>query len=101
MFAQSLGVFVKPEQTSVVWHGVTSIFRDYGYRRLRSRARLKFLMKDWGAEKFREVLEKEYLGFALPDGPERPRRSPAATTSASARRRTGPSTSGSPRAWAG
>ncbi|SNR88082.1 nitrite/sulfite reductase [Actinomadura mexicana] len=70
MFAQSLGVFVKPEQTSEVWHGVTSIFRDYGYRRLRSRARLKFLMKDWGAAKFREVLEKEYLGYALPDGPE-------------------------------
>jgi sulfite reductase (ferredoxin) len=70
MFAQSLGVFVKPEQTSVVWHAVTSIFRDYGYRRLRSRARLKFLMKDWGAEKFREVLEKEYLGHTLPDGPE-------------------------------
>ncbi|MEU9020597.1 nitrite/sulfite reductase [Actinomadura sp. NPDC048394] len=70
MFAQSLGVFVKPEQTSEVWHGVTSIFRDYGYRRLRSRARLKFLMKDWGAERFREVLEKEYLGYALPDGPE-------------------------------
>ena len=70
MFAQSLGVFVKPEQASEVWHGVTSIFRDYGYRRLRSRARLKFLMKDWGAGKFREVLEKEYLGYALPDGPE-------------------------------
>ncbi|GAA4393151.1 nitrite/sulfite reductase [Actinomadura sp. NPDC048032] len=70
MFAQSLGVFVKPEQAREVWHGVTSIFRDYGYRRLRSRARLKFLMKDWGAAKFREVLEKEYLGYALPDGPE-------------------------------
>ncbi|MEV4006369.1 nitrite/sulfite reductase [Actinomadura sp. NPDC049753] len=70
MFAQSLGVFVKPEQASEVWHGVTSIFRDYGYRRLRSRARLKFLVKDWGAAKFREVLEKEYLGYALPDGPE-------------------------------
>lgn len=70
MFAQSLGVFVKPEQTAEVWHGVTSIFRDYGYRRLRSRARLKFLMKDWGAAKFREVLEKDYLGYALPDGPE-------------------------------
>ena len=70
MFSRSLGVFVKPEQTSEVWHGVTSIFRDYGYRRLRGRARLKFLMKDWGAEKFREVLEKEYLGYALPDGPE-------------------------------
>ncbi|MEW2354784.1 nitrite/sulfite reductase [Spirillospora sp. NPDC029432] len=72
MFAQSLGVFVKPEQATEVWHGVTSIFRDYGYRRLRSRARLKFLVKDWGAEKFREVLEKEYLGYALPDGPEPP-----------------------------
>ncbi|GGV07995.1 sulfite reductase [Actinomadura cremea] len=70
MFAQSLGVFVKPEQSHEVWHGVTSIFRDYGYRRLRNRARLKFLMKDWGAAKFREVLEKEYLGYALPDGPE-------------------------------
>ncbi|MFD0905802.1 nitrite/sulfite reductase [Actinomadura sediminis] len=70
MFAQSLGVFVKPEQTHEVWHGVTSVFRDYGYRRLRNRARLKFLVKDWGAAKFREVLEKEYLGYALPDGPE-------------------------------
>jgi sulfite reductase (ferredoxin) len=70
MFSQSLGVFVKPEQVTGVWHGVTSIFRDYGYRRLRSRARLKFLMKDWGPAKFREVLEKEYLGYALPDGPE-------------------------------
>nr|WP_307801753.1 nitrite/sulfite reductase [Actinomadura violacea] len=70
MFSKSLGVFVRPEQTHEIWHGVTSIFRDYGYRRLRSRARLKFLMKDWGPEKFREVLEKEYLGYALPDGPE-------------------------------
>jgi sulfite reductase (ferredoxin) len=26
-------------------------------------------MADWGPEKFREVLEKEYLGRALPDGP--------------------------------
>jgi len=70
MFAQSLGVFVRPEQVHEVWKGVTSVFRDYGYRRLRSRARLKFLVKDWGAEKFRQVLEQEYLGYALPDGPE-------------------------------
>ncbi|TDD78045.1 nitrite/sulfite reductase [Actinomadura rubrisoli] len=70
MFAKSLGVFVKPEQATEVWRGVISIFRDYGYRRLRSRARIKFLVKDWGAAKFREVLEKEYLGYALPDGPE-------------------------------
>ncbi|WP_046469590.1 nitrite/sulfite reductase [Allosalinactinospora lopnorensis] len=70
MFAQRLGAFVRPEQLSEVWAGVTSVFRDYGYRRLRHRARIKFLVKDWGPEKFREVLEKEYLGYALPDGPE-------------------------------
>ncbi|MFC4911767.1 nitrite/sulfite reductase [Actinomadura gamaensis] len=70
MFAQSLGVFVRPEQGHEVWKGVVSIFRDYGYRRLRHRARLKFLVSDWGVAKFREVLENEYLGYALPDGPE-------------------------------
>ena len=48
---------------------VCEVFRDYGYRRLRHRARIKFLIADWGAAKFREVMEKEYLGYALPDGP--------------------------------
>lgn len=48
--AQRLGAFVRPDQVVDVWHGVASIFRDYGYRRLRNRARLKFLMKDWGPE---------------------------------------------------
>jgi sulfite reductase (ferredoxin) len=69
MFAQRLGAFVRPDQVSEVWAGVCSIFRDYGYRRLRTRARIKFLIKDWGAEKFRQVLEEEYLGYALQDGP--------------------------------
>ena len=68
MIAKRLGAFVQPDQVADVWAGVTSVFRDYGYRRLRHRARLKFLIADWGPEKFREVLEKEYLGFALPDG---------------------------------
>jgi len=67
--AERLGVFVTPEAVADVWHGVTSIFRDYGYRRLRNKARLKFLLADWGTVKFREVLEQEYLGYALPDGP--------------------------------
>ena len=52
-----------------MWAGVASVFRDYGYRRLRHRARIKFLIADWGPERFREVLEKEYLGYALADGP--------------------------------
>lgn len=66
---ERLGVFVTEEQAPDVWHGVIRIFRDYGYRRLRNKARLKFLLADWGTEKFRQVLEAEYLGFALPDGP--------------------------------
>jgi sulfite reductase (ferredoxin) len=72
MLAQRLGVFVEPDQVPAVWAGVTALFRDYGYRRLRSRARLKFLVADWGAERFREVLEREYLHAALPDGPAPP-----------------------------
>jgi sulfite reductase (ferredoxin) len=68
MLARRLGVFVTPDRVPEVWAGVARIFRDYGYRRLRSRARLKFLVADWGAERFREVLEREYLGYALPDG---------------------------------
>jgi sulfite reductase (ferredoxin) len=67
--AERLGVFVPLEEIPDVWEGVVGIFRDYGYRRLRTRARLKFLLADWGVEKFREILEKEYLGRALIDGP--------------------------------
>jgi sulfite reductase (ferredoxin) len=69
MLAQRLGVWVPLAEVPDVWEGVVGIFRDYGYRRLRHRARLKFLVADWGVAKFREVLEKEYLGRALPDGP--------------------------------
>jgi hypothetical protein len=67
--AQRLGAFVSVEEIPDVWAGVVGIFRDYGYRRLRTKARLKFLVADWGTERFREVLEKEYLGGSLPDGP--------------------------------
>ncbi len=69
MFARRLGAWVPLEEIPEVWKGVCSIFRDFGYRRLRNRARLKFLMADWGPEKFREVLETQYLGRKLIDGP--------------------------------
>ncbi|MFJ9815638.1 nitrite/sulfite reductase [Streptomyces sp. NPDC101151] len=64
-----LGAWVPLDEVADVYEGVISIFRDYGYRRLRTRARLKFLVADWGAEKFRQVLEDEYLGRKLVDGP--------------------------------
>jgi sulfite reductase (ferredoxin) len=69
-FAERLGVFVTPEQVLDVFVGVTSVFRDYGYRRSRNKARLKFLIADWGPELFRQVLEEKYLGYGLADGPQ-------------------------------
>ncbi|MGB3186297.1 MAG: nitrite/sulfite reductase [Ornithinimicrobium sp.] len=70
--AERLGAFVRPTEAADVWHAVLQVFRDYGYRRLRNKARLKYLLADWGPEKFRSVLEQEYLGHALADGPAPP-----------------------------
>ena len=69
MFAKRLGTWVSIDDVPDVWEGIISIFRDYGYRRLRTRARIKFLVADWGPEKFRQVLEDEYLKRKLIDGP--------------------------------
>ncbi|OBF12282.1 sulfite reductase [Mycobacterium sp. ACS4054] len=69
MLAQRVGVWIPLDEVPDVWEAVTKAFRDHGYRRLRAKARLKFLIKDWGVEKFREVLETEYLHRRLIDGP--------------------------------
>lgn len=69
MLAQKMGVWIPLDEVPDAWEAVASIFRDYGYRRLRSRARLKFLVADWGVEKFREVMENEYLGRSLVSNP--------------------------------
>ena len=62
--AQSLRVFVREEQVAAVARGVAHIFRDHGYREKRTRARLKFLVSDWGWQKFRDTLEQT-IGFVL------------------------------------
>lgn len=77
--AQRLGVFVAPEDVPDVWEAVASAFRDHGYRRSRKHARLKFLVADLGPEAFRDIIEREYLGFRLPDAP-----APAPAASAAA-----------------
>lgn len=69
MLAQRLGAWVPADEVADVYGAVLGLFRDYGYRRLRSKARLKFLLKDWGVERFRQVLESEYLSRPLLDGP--------------------------------
>jgi len=69
MLAQRLGAWVPLAEIPEVWKAVVEVFRDYGYRRLRSRARLKFLVADWGVAKFRQIMEDEYLHRKLIDGP--------------------------------
>ena len=41
------------------------VFRDFGNRSDRKRARLKYLVADWGLERFKGQVER-YLGFELP-----------------------------------
>jgi sulfite reductase (ferredoxin) len=67
--AERLGVFVTPDRAAEVWQAVVLLFRDYGFRRLRTKARLKFLVAQLGVAGFRELLEREYLDAPLPDGP--------------------------------
>jgi sulfite reductase (ferredoxin) len=48
--------------------GVVKLFRDHGNRADRKRARIKYLVHDWGVERFREVL----TGYTGPLAPPRP-----------------------------
>ncbi|EJQ52894.1 hypothetical protein IEQ_01187 [Bacillus cereus BAG6X1-2] len=59
--AEELDVFVLPEEVKAVSIAIATIFRDFGYREKRHLARFKFLVADWGAEKFKEKLV-EYTG---------------------------------------
>lgn len=66
-FAPWIDVFFTPEQVSDCARAVAGIFRDFGYREKRTHARFKFLVADWGAEKFKEKLI-EYLGYTPKPG---------------------------------
>lgn len=63
--AETLDIFVTPEKTLDVAVAITTLYRDHGYREKRHRARLKFLIADWGVEKFKEKLLK--LTGSLPE----------------------------------
>lgn len=68
MLAQKLNLFITKEKTKDVAVAITTIFRDYGDREKRHRNRLKFLVADWGLEKFKEkILE---LTGPLPESGE-------------------------------
>ncbi len=63
--ARDIDVFVTPEQAPVVSGAISALFRDNGDRENRYNARIKFLLDEWGPEKFRNVLQEEYVDFEL------------------------------------
>lgn len=58
--------FVEPDQAIAIATAVVEVQRDYGNRVDRKVARLKYLIHDWGLEKFRDQVES-YYGKPLVD----------------------------------
>lgn len=56
--ASSLDVFVRPEDAAALCSDIVLLFRDHGPRDVRNKARLAFLLQEWGMEKFRRELER-------------------------------------------
>lgn len=75
--AQPLGVFVEPVDAAVLVAEIALIFRDEGSRDQRSRARLAFLIEDWGVGRLRDELCRR-LGRDL-EGAQRDARHSART----------------------
>jgi sulfite reductase beta subunit-like hemoprotein len=60
--AQVLEEFVPAEKMFASLEAVLRVFNRHGYRENRARARLKWLLADWGIEKFREAVRAELKG---------------------------------------
>ncbi|WP_200763086.1 nitrite/sulfite reductase [Nitrosophilus alvini] len=65
-FADFLG-YVQKDDIVPLTKATVAIFRDFGNREKRNRARLGHLIKEWGVHKFKETLEKN-SGVRIKDG---------------------------------
>ncbi len=66
-----LDVFVKPEDAAEICAVITEIYRDEGKRTKRTRARIKFLVDEWGPERLRDEVEAK-IGHPLSRSVEPP-----------------------------
>ncbi len=64
IIAKNFPVFIKREEANAVITAVTTVYRDNGNRDKRPKDRIKFLVEEWGVEKFLEETEK-VLGYKL------------------------------------
>ncbi|MCI0700164.1 MAG: NADPH-dependent assimilatory sulfite reductase hemoprotein subunit [Planctomycetia bacterium] len=60
LLAQPVG-FIEADEVIAAAEGICKLFRDHGNRADRKRARLKYVMKDWGVEKFRDCFYRDYF----------------------------------------
>ena len=51
--------FLPPEEMLPMTQAISRVFGKHGEKKMRSRARIKFLIKNWGIEKFKEEVLKE------------------------------------------
>ena len=57
--------YARADQVVRLVQAIVGVFRDFGNRSDRKRARLKYLIADWGLERFKRQVE-QYLGYELP-----------------------------------
>ncbi|MBC2838932.1 HEPN domain-containing protein [Robiginitalea sp. SC105] len=67
--ADVLYEFLPQEQVIPLMERVIRVFDRYGERKSRAKARMKFLLKDIGLDRFRELLEEETPGLPIRELP--------------------------------
>lgn len=58
-FAKDTGVVVEPDDCVAVADAIVRVFIDHGDRTNRNKARLKYILDDWGFEKFLSAVEEK------------------------------------------
>lgn len=59
-FARPTGVLVEPSQCVAVCEAILRVFIQYGNRTDRKKARLKYVLDEWGFDKFLDAIANEY-----------------------------------------
>ena len=66
--ASPLDVFVEPEEAAALCSEIVLLFRDYGSRAARNKARLAFLVESWGVDRFRAEVQNRMGRTLLSSG---------------------------------
>jgi len=64
--------FLEPDEVIPAAEAVIKLYRDHGNRSDRKRARMKYVMHDWGIAKYREIFARDYWQKPLRAPKEQP-----------------------------